>query len=264
MTFCDPGPEIPTTDENCPTLATGMVTVLGQEVQLWVGEVQEDVQGPVFFYWHGTGGSSDEALTGLYGVMDQITAAGGLVASFTTTTGSGTNTGNGVWYTGDFEMADIILACAVQQLNIDVRRVFTGGCSAGGLQAGAMVYKRASYLAGAMPNSGGVIFNYSWENTDHVPSVITTHGSPESDVVGVVFAETSATLYNAVVNRGGLAVDCNHGDGHCGGGLDFYTAVDILDAQWRFLLDHPFRVCPDPYEDGLPGSFPDFCTIIEP
>ena len=53
----------------------------------------------------------------------------------------------------DFEMSDEILACAIQQQDVDPFRVYTAGCSAGGLQAGAMVYGRSSYLAAAMPNS---------------------------------------------------------------------------------------------------------------
>src|SRR5689334_1415719 len=38
-------PKLPTTTETCPTLATGMVTVLGQQVQLFVGAKQADKKG---------------------------------------------------------------------------------------------------------------------------------------------------------------------------------------------------------------------------
>ena len=96
----------------------------------------------------GTGREARRPRSALMGAeVSEITGEGGVVASFSTSTAMGTDTGDAVWYTGDFAMADQILACAVQQLNIDTRQIYTAGCSAGGLQAGAMVCSRSSYLA---------------------------------------------------------------------------------------------------------------------
>jgi poly(3-hydroxybutyrate) depolymerase len=187
--------------------------------------------------------------------INEITAEGGLVASFSTSTSMGSNTGDSVWYTGDFAMTDQIVACAVQQLNIDTRKIYTAGCSAGGLQAGAMVYSRASYLAAAMPNSGGIVFAFPSDDASHIPSVITTHGGT-SDMVVVSFSQTSMTLDNDIAMKGGYVIDCNHGGGHCGA-----PANDIA-AQWQFCKDHPYGVSPNPYASGLPSSFPSYCTII--
>jgi hypothetical protein len=78
---------------------------LGQQVQPWVGAKQ--AEEALFLYGHGTGSMSTEASFGLGPALQEITSAGGMVASFTTTTGMGTNTAHEVWYTGDFEMADI-------------------------------------------------------------------------------------------------------------------------------------------------------------
>jgi predicted esterase len=256
VTTGGPQPVIPMVSDPCPTLATGMITVKGQQVQLWVGARREDVAGAVLFYWHGTGGRSTEAVNGLGAALEEITSEGGLVASFTTTTRTGMNTGNNVWYTGDFEMADVILACAVQQLNIDTRRVYTGGCSAGGLQAGAMVYGRSSYLAGAMPNSGGVVFPGQLQDPAHVPALITTHGAMGRDVVIIDFSTTSLSQCRDVAGKGGFAVDCDHGGGHCA------SPAAVKAAQWEFLKAHPFGVEPQPYAGGLPASFPDYCTIV--
>jgi hypothetical protein len=187
--------------------------------------------------------------------INEIVAAGGVVASFSTSTAMGQSTGNNVWYTGDFVMTDQILACAVQQLNIDTRRIYTAGCSAGGLQAGAMVYSRSSYLAASMPNSGGIVIAPALEDPSHIPSLITTHGG-SSDMVVISFAMSSATEDNAIAMLGGYVIDCNHGGGHCGA-----PAADIA-AQWQFCKDHPFGVSPNPYSGGLPSSFPTYCTII--
>ena len=147
--------------------------------------------------------------------ISEVTGEGGVFASFTTSTAMGTDTGDAVWYTGDYAMADQILACAVQQLNIDTSRIITAGCSAGGLQSGAMLYGRSSYLACAMPNSGGTVGNFYMLEDKHVPSLITTHGG-SSDMVVISFAMSSATEDMSVAAAaagssppGGYVVDCN-------------------------------------------------------
>lgn len=238
-------------------LQTGMVKIAGTDVQLWVGQKVEGKKGPVFFYWHGTGGSSSEA-SRMSVAIREIMAEGGIMASFNQTTKKGMNTGNNVWYTGDFEMADHILACAVEQgLSIDMRRIYTGGCSAGGLQAGAMVYGRSSYLAAAMPNSGGTVFPSTLQDPMHVPALITTHGKMGTDVVGIDFSTTSLSECRDIAKKGGFAVDCDHGGRHCG------ATAEVTNAQWEFLKQHPFGVSPEPYANGLPPSFPQYCTIIK-
>jgi poly(3-hydroxybutyrate) depolymerase len=228
---------------------------MGQMVTIWAG-TKGATKAPILFYWHGTGSMASEAQFIMGTQIQEIMGEGGVVASFTTSTKMGTDTGDAVWYTGDFAMADQILACAVQQLNIDTRRIYTAGCSAGGLQAGAMVYSRSSYLAASMPNSGGVVFAFPMDDPSHVPALITTHGG-SSDMVVVSFAQTSATEDNDIAMKGGYVVDCNHGGGHCGA-----PANDIA-AQWQFCKDHPFGVSPNPYASGLPSSFPTYCTIIK-
>ncbi len=235
---------------------------MGQSVQIWAGK-KGDTPAPILFYWHGTGSSASEAEAFMSAQISEITGEGGVVASFSTSTSMGTDTGDAVWYTGDFAMADQILACAVQQLNIDTRRIYTAGCSAGGLQSGTMVYSRSSYLACAMPNSGGTIGNFFMFEDKHVPSLITTHGG-SSDMVVISFAMSSATEDMSVASAaagssppGGYVVDCNHGGGHCGA-----PANDVA-AQWQFCKDHPFGVSSDPYASGLPSSFPSYCTVVK-
>jgi dienelactone hydrolase len=249
-------PTLPPLPAACPTIASGTVRVLGQDVQLFVGAKRPGIRGPMMFYWHGTGSTAAEASFGLADAMDEILAEGGVVASFTTTTGSGRNTGNGVWFTGDFAMADILLACAIAQQDVDPRRVYTAGCSAGGLQAGAMAYDRSGYLAGAMPNSGGIIRAFTPQDPAHTPAVIAAHGGPRDTVV-VTFAETSERLTRDIADRGGFAVRCDHGGGHCG------APTSLKNAQWTFLEAHPFGTAPSPFAGGLPADFPSTCAIAE-
>lgn len=252
-----PAPRIPAATEACPTLATGTATFLGQSVQLWVGQRQTNQKGPVLFYWHGTGSVPGEASAFMGPQINEIVAQGGIVASFASSTNTGDYTGPFVWHSDDFAIADQILACAVQQLNIDTRRIYSAGCSAGGLQTSAMVYRRSSYLAAAMPNSGGIATPGPFEDPSHIPAVITTHGALDQDVVVLQFARTSDNLDKDVVAHGGFAVDCDHGGGHCG------APPEVIAAQWQFLKDHPFGYQIEPYASGLPASFPSYCQVTE-
>jgi hypothetical protein len=121
-----------------------------------------------------------------------------------------------------------------------------------------MVYMRSSYLAAAMPNSGGMALPPPFEDPSHIPAVMATHGAPGADVVVIDFSNTSAFLVNDLATKGGFAVDCNHGGGHCG------ATPEVVAAQWQFLKDHPFGVDPEPYASGLPASFPSYCEIARP
>lgn len=249
-----PEPKLPDAPANCPTLTTGTVDVLGQPVELWVGDKQPGKKGPVLLYWHGTGSTADEIKAFMAPMLDEIQAAGGIAASFSTTVGTGTTTGNNVWYTGDYDAADVVVSCAVQQLNIDVRQIYAAGCSAGGLQAGSMVVARSSYLAAAMTNSGGDLLVSTFDDPSHIPAIITTHGTYDADFVIVHFADVSKHTDQVIADMGGYAVDCDHGGGHCG------APQAVIAAQWQFVKDHPFGISQDPYADGLPSSFPTYCT----
>lgn len=259
-------PNIPMPKGMCPNL-TGLsgvdTTIAGQTAYIWSGPAKSGKTpgGPVVFYWHGTGSSPIEAASFFGSETQEVVGAGGLVASFESTTGTGTCTsGTCIFYSDDYNTADEILACAVQQLDIDVMRITSTGCSAGGLQTGSMLYARSSYLNCAMPNSGGVVFPGTLQDS-HVPSLITTHGAAGSDVVGVDFSMTSLSEDMDVKSKaassmppGGYVVDCNHGGGHCG------APPDDVAAQWKFCKDHPFGISPDPYMGMMPSGSPAYCV----
>jgi hypothetical protein len=219
---------------------------------------------PWFLYWHATGSSSIEA-SSFFGQaqIDAITALGGMVASFTNTLGTGTNTGNDVWFTDDFNTADEVVACAIANLHIDTRHIYTAGGSAGALQATWMAYARSGYIAVAAPISGGLTgTGTTWldpinmpQDPSNVPSAIVSHGAPGADVVIIDFANASAAYEADIKKKGGFSVDCNNSGGHVG------TAGIVGPAMWEFMKDHPFKVSPDPYASGLPSDFPKFCNI---
>lgn len=171
-------------------------------------------------------------------VQQGVVQEGGVLVSFQNTTGGDLLSGTSIFGAGDFKLADQLLACAVRDHNIDPRRIFTMGCSAGGLFSAAMAAERSSYIAAAAPNSGGWVAPVPWEN-GHTPALMTVHGAPGSDVVVVDFSQTSATADTAFKQRGGFVIDCNTGGGHCGGG-------GLAPDAWTFFKAHPFGVDPEP------------------
>jgi poly(3-hydroxybutyrate) depolymerase len=261
---------LPIAQEPCPTLATGTVSFLGSSVKLWVGPAS--TPGPLLFYWHGTAMTANEVSNGFSDAISEVTHQGGVVASFTSTTGSGTNTGDWVWYTGDFDVADEVLACAIQQQLVDPRHIHTAGYSAGGLQCGTMVYARSGYLASALCVSGGIINTglyagmysniYQLQDPNHIAPIITAHGKKGSDVFVVDFSDCSASLCSDVVGKGGFAINCDDGGDHI---LSMLTRMKTMGpVAWEFFKDHPFGLkSPFPYASGLPDYFPSYCSITQ-
>jgi poly(3-hydroxybutyrate) depolymerase len=235
-----------------------MITVSGQQVQIWAGT---GGPGPLLLYWHGTGGVSSEVLSTFgQAQVSAITGAGGVVASFNGSTQQGTNTGDSVWYTGDFAMADQILACAIQQKRVDPCRVYTSGASAGGLQTTWMSYARSGYIAAAVSLSGGLTgaggFNLDPppQDSTHVVPSMAIHGAPGADVVVIDFAQASSQWEADLAKRGGFSLDCNTGGGHVSG------PPQISPAIWQFFKDHPFKVKPEPYPP-IPSIYPSYCKV---
>jgi poly(3-hydroxybutyrate) depolymerase len=230
----------------------------GLTTRMWVGTRMPGQSAPLLIYWHGTGSSPAE-VESFYGQqLDQILAQGGVVAALAESSGYGQDVGTGTWSTGDASIADEIVACTVQQRSIDPRRIYTAGCSSGGLMAGGTLYLRSSYIAAAMLDSGGSVLSLELEDPTHVPAVIASHGSASTDIVIVNFATLSEDFTMQVAGRGGFAVVCDHGGGHCG------SPPAIRAAQWRFLSDHPYGTGPSPYANGLPPEFPEECRIATP
>jgi hypothetical protein len=97
------------------------------------------------------------------------------------------------------------------------------------------------------------VFPQPLQSTTHTPAIMTMHGGT-SDVVTLNFTETSQRLDSQMSKAGSYVIDCNHGGGHCG-------APSVLAAVvWKFMRDHPFGEAPEPYADGIPASFPAYCT----
>ena len=252
-------PIIPAVTGACPNFATGDFSFQGLSGVMDVGPKGAGT-GSLLFYWHGTGGSAS-GYRGLFGGIgaaniDKITTAGGIIVAVQGATGSGDATCSGTAvFDGDFTVIDQIVACAVQDHGIDPHRIYSTGCSTGGLQSGCMALRRSDYVAAVAPNSGGVVFPGSlMGSSGHVPASMTMHGGA-GDNVGINFGDSSNTFNGIISGAGGYAIDCHHNSGHCGAPADLYSAA--ID----FLLAHPFGVDPVPYASGLPPGVPSYCQV---
>jgi hypothetical protein len=251
---------LPKPTQTCPQLVTGNVTFLSDPaVSLTVGPPGK--KGPMVFYWHGTAMTSAEAGQGLgQAALADVAANGGVIASFNTTNGRGVNTGDMVWYTGDFETADEILACALEQNLVDITHIHSAGYSAGGLQTGAMIFAKG-YLASVLCYSGGVLFPGQLPDPSNVPSMIGAHGPSGTDSFIMNLGQSTIDLETTMKGLGAFVIDCQDSGDHVAGFMTQRTAVGP--AAWQFFKDHPFKNS-KPYAKGLPASsnFPEYCKIV--
>ena len=251
-------PVIPDVTGECPEFTSGTKTIMGLGgISMQAGAKKEGT-GSLVFYWHGTGSTAAEVAN--FAGRSEVMSSGGVVIAFGRSTGTGGDcSGTGTFGKDDFKIADLITSCAVKNHGVNPKRIYTTGCSAGGLMAGCMGIARSSYVAATAPNSGGVTIGYGmFQDPTRVPAVMTMHGAPGADVVIVAFAETSEAYDNYMMAKGAFAINCNHGGGHCG-------APSALEASaWQFMKDHPFGTRPSPYAGGLPMGFHSSCKIAMP
>lgn len=254
------GPKtLPKPTQPCPKIAEGQVTFLGVTVRVWVGAKPATAKGPLVFYWHGTSSNPMETVWGLgQKNIDAIKAQGGLVAAPEGPTGlAGGQTGGVVWRSGDFALADEILACAIQEVGVDPRRIHSAGMSAGGLHTAQMSYTRSGYLASVTTYSGGLVQYLppppSQDPANKLPAMI-MHGGVKDTLGTFSFKASSERYLKDLQDKGHFAFICDHGQGH-------WLAPNGGAAVWRFFQDHPFGTSPSPYQAGLPASIPAYCTL---
>lgn len=257
-----PTPELPAPTMPCPTLVDGTVEFhpegleAPRDVRIWLDpDAAAQFDGPVVFYWHGTGGSPQEALVGLGELgIQEILDAGGIVVAPTHDPMAGIFP----WYLvledkpNDLLLADEVLACAREQLGVDARRIYSLGFSAGGLHTAQMSIRRSSYLAAAVPYSGGLIFGAmpAFEDPANKFSAMIFHGGG-SDVVVVGFEQASNDYAAYLGANDNFSLVCDHGGGH--------QIPDVQDSVMQFLSDHPYGTAPSPYAQGIPDDFPPYC-----
>jgi hypothetical protein len=256
---------IPTPTATCPTISntgTGseVLTYAGHSITVWAGATPT-TPGPLVIYWYATAGSPAQAVQALgQAGIDKITSLGGVVVAPNSSTTTGSNTGDFVWYTGDVAQVDEVVACAVQQHRVDPRHIHVLGYSAGALQTVYMWYARSGYVASVLSYSGGdvTIDTTTMQDPSNIPPAVVAHGAMGMDTFATVdFYTASHTWETDIKNVNGFDIDCNDGSTH----TDETTRFKIAPEGVQFFLDHPFMVSPDPYANGLPSGWPSYCTI---
>lgn len=257
-------PVLPTATGTCPdffsgdTITVAPAGIAPRQVRVWIGDAANDLDGPLVFYWHGAGGSPNEAPVALSrATIDAVTAAGGIVVAPVHDPGAG----DFPWYLtlgteeNDLLVADEVVACAIAQVGIDTTHIHSVGFSAGALHNAQMGIRRASYVASYVCFSGGVVARrrIPTDAPDARPAALLFHGG-ESDIVLTQFEEATLTYRAMLDAMGYFSVLCDHGMGHT-------VPQAGLPSVWTFLSDHPFGTYPSPYEGGLPSGFYDVCGL---
>ena len=247
------GPDLPPPVGACPTFTDGELTFNpaggARTVRIWVDPARADLDGPVVFYWYGTGGQPSQAQSALGAGISTITEMGGIVAAPVHA-----NSGTYPWLGGgdsDMRLADEVVACAEQEIGIDQRRIHAFGMSAGGLFTSQLSFGRSSYFASVATWSGGG--SGQFEDSSNKFAAMIFHGG-EGDVFVTDFRMLSEQYQSALLGNGNFAFICDHGMGHTfppGGGA----------PTLQFFLDHPYGTNPSPYESGFPAGVPDYCSL---
>jgi predicted esterase len=248
----------------CPELVDGMVefhpdgVASPRDVRIWLDpDTAAEKDGPVVFYWHGTGGEPNEAMNGVGDLgIQEVLDAGGIVVAPTHDPGAGIFP----WFLvlgmqqDDLLVADEVLACAQEQIGVDAARIHSVGFSAGALHTAQMSIRRSNYLASVTLYSGGLIGGSMpmFADPDNDFPAMIFHGG-NSDVVVIGFKQASADYAAYIGDNGSFSFTCDHGMGH--------AIPPEQDSVMQFFADHPWGTAPEPYMNALPNGFPAYCML---
>jgi predicted esterase len=252
---------LPTPTGPCPALTEGTITVSpggdARDVRLWISDAAATADGPIVFFWHGAGGSPNDAVYVLgQAAIDEIMALGGMVVAPEHDPGAGQLP----WYLAlggddesDLMVMDEVLACAIEAVGVDLRRIHTVGFSAGAMNAIQVGARRSGYVASLVSFSGSQFGSPPVQDPEnHYPAMV-VHGGPE-DVVIINFEDASESYAAGLLEAGHFAFLCNHGQEHT-------VPSSFRAPAWQFLRDHPFGQEPEPYASALPEGFPESCAL---
>lgn len=212
--------------------------------------------GPLIMYFHSLGTSASEVTNGFtQASIDQVVAQGGVVAAFNDTPCITCGLPEDVvWYDEDDVVSDQVVACAIEKAQIDTRRIHSVGFSSGALHSMHLALARSSYIASVVSYSGGMPLAVSdpQDPENKVASLLAYGREGVDNAVAADFNVGSRKWYETYAPKGYYSLLCNHGGGHM-------IPLDLPAHALRFLLDHPYRVQPEPYLKTVPAEFPSYC-----
>ncbi len=249
-----PVPTLPTYSGSCPAVQSGVNSIstggANRTFEVFLPSDTSDMA--LAFFWYGTGGTGQD-----YSWLQGFASGYDLALVVPQATGSLTfewpvlGTDN---TTGELAFFDDMVACVTESLDVDTRKIYTSGFSAGALWSSYLVMHRSEYLASAAIFSGGT------------GSLVRSDETPEVDIPILGFHGGDADVYGGIVNfkdqmnqflgnldsDGHFVVVCDHGEGHT-------IPEGALDGALQFLTDHSFGDAASPHESSLPGFLPDYC-----
>lgn len=249
-----PGPGYSLGD--CPTLEAGdhgFDTALAER-RVRIDLPDEPEGAPVVFVWHWLGGSPDEIME--YIEFEDLVDEGAIVIA---------PYSSGLQFEWaflappednvDLQVFEDLLTCAQSTWNVDMDRIYATGMSAGGLMTSYLLLHEAQWLAAAAPLSGGANAS-SYVTPARLLPVLLTWGGVDDFAVGFDFNAANIEFSELLQDDFTWVGECVHDDGHV-------PPDGAKDYIWEFFEDHPFDLEEEPYADGLPDSFPDFCALPE-
>jgi hypothetical protein len=255
-------PVIPTPTGTCPTITSGDVMFAPAGMPPRMVKLAMDPSktgGPLVLYWYATGSNPNEASYALGATEQQITGAGGIVA----TPYADSTAGQFEWFIvnkstklDDFILADEIVGCLAQANLIDTTHIHSMGMSAGALQTTAVSFLRSNWIASVATYSGGVPAGYSapaMQDPANKFAALIFDGGSTDDVFMVDFQAASMAYKMMLDADGHYTAICDHNMGHS-------IPTDAAPSVAKFFADNGFGRWPSPYQaSGLPSGFPSYC-----
>ena len=251
----------------CPEFHDGYATFMPDGVErsvlLFMSDAANTLDGPLIFSWHSTlpGPETSTSWLGTSQIAE-IEALGGIVAAPSTrdpsTTRPWDNTALGPTGDNDQRLMDEVVACAIDKVGIDVRRIHAIGMSAGGLKTAQVSLRRSGYIASVVVYSGGLLPDESPpdQNPDNKLAAMILYGGVTdiSPVDATPYTQASTKYRDLLRSKGRFAFMCNHGGGHS-------VPQDSQASAWQFMQDHPYGTSPSPYAAALPAGFLRYCSL---
>lgn len=233
--------------------------------RVWMPPGGNGASGPLVLYFYGLLGFPDNAVSAFSGfppaARDRLFAEGGLLVAPQHREDRNPVSFSRLPWIGalgldtdsrDFELVDEIVACAIEKLSIDVRRIHSTGLSAGGWMTGQVMVQRSNYIASAALFSGGLEDIGNLQDATNKFPVAMFHGGT-SDYVGAHFQNEAQSGVNLLRSLDHFAVNCNHGGGHS-------VPANAAIAGMQFMLDHPYGTLRSSYCDTAPTEA-SFCAL---
>lgn len=250
--------EAPVYAERCPTITDGVNDGFfsGGMSRSFRAVLPDEPEGaPVIFAWHWLGGNAITTLNVLQ--LSALARAENVIVIAPESRGAQFE-----WRftdppenNADLQLFEDLLACASEQFDVDLDRIYSTGHSAGGLWTSYLTIHASEWLAATAVISGGANAA-TYQTPERQLPVLIIWGGPNDTYSTFSFEETSTYLADSLRNDGHFVTTCDHGGGHV-------PPVGGMNYIWAWFEDHPYGV-DEPYAEALPDVFPEYCQQPEP